>query len=232
MFSSFTQTITRRPKRALAIGAVAAVTVAGVQTAALAQITQELAQPARAALTPTKSLTITKDGTVVDGALVSGSIAVKADNVTIKNSKVQFGGYHSIRIYPGASGTRILDTTVDCQKARTNGVVFGNYRAERVHLNGCRNDFMSSDAMPATVVDSWIDGKAFSLNVGGSNSTPTTPSPTTPSPTTPAPTTPAPMDFPSDFPSDFPTEFPSDFPSGFPTELPSDFPTEALPSDW
>ena len=124
-----------------------------------------------------RRLTITKDGTVVNGARVRGSISVKADNVTIKNSIVKFGGYHSIRIFPGAVGTRILRTKIRCQAPRTNGVVFGGYFARKVRVNGCRKDFASSERNPAVVLDSWVDGKPFEILPETQTPTPT-PTPT------------------------------------------------------
>lgn len=104
------------------------------------------------------TLTVTEPGTVIDGTLVHGAINVRADDVTIQDSVVAYSGYHSIRIFPGADGTQILDTDVHCLRERTNGVVFGNYYAENVNLYGCRNTFMSSDRRPAEVVDSMVDG--------------------------------------------------------------------------
>ena len=127
-----------------------------------------------------KRLTITKDGTVVDGARVRGSISVKADNVTIKNSTVKFGGYHSIRIFPGAEGTRILRTKITCKASRTNGIVFGGYLAKRVKVRGCRKAFMSSKRNPAVVLRSKVDGKPFEIKPPDDTPTPTpTPTPST-----------------------------------------------------
>ncbi len=107
------------------------------------------------------NITITEPGTVVDAMYVRGAINVRADDVTIRNSVVAYTGYHSIRIFPGADGTRILNTDVYCMKARTNGVVFGNYYAENVALHGCRNNFMYSDRKPAEIVASTVDGTPF-----------------------------------------------------------------------
>src|SRR5690554_325085 len=92
-------------------------------------------------LVPSESLTITEPGTVVDGLHVDGMIYVRADDVTIQNTKVSYGGNHSIRVDANANNTRIIDTTVECENPRkTNGITFGNYYAEGVALEGCRND--------------------------------------------------------------------------------------------
>ncbi|WP_326562734.1 hypothetical protein [Micromonospora sp. NBC_01796] len=111
------------------------------------------------------SMAVYKDGTVIDGAVVNGYIHVRANNVTIKNSTIRYGGAsHAVRIFDGFSGTVVEDTKIHCGSARTNGLVFGNYTARRVQIFGCRNGFMYSDSAPATIVESTWNGKA--VNAG------------------------------------------------------------------
>ncbi|MGH3648183.1 MAG: right-handed parallel beta-helix repeat-containing protein [Micromonosporaceae bacterium] len=105
------------------------------------------------------NLVITKPGTVVDGQIVRGYLHIKADNVRVKNTEVRYAGAHSIRIFDGADGTVIEDSVVRCGADRTNGLVFGNYTAVRVHVYGCRRGFMYSATAPATIVDSYWNGK-------------------------------------------------------------------------
>lgn len=139
-----------------------------------------------AALVSSGSLTVTEDGTVIDSLHVTGSISVQADDVTIVRSLVTNDGMHSIRVFDGAVGTMVRDTTVRCTGARTNGLVFGGYRAERVATEGCRNDFMSSESHPATVVDSTVDGVPFALDAGGPVPAAEPPRPAVPGTTSPA----------------------------------------------
>ncbi|HLT83555.1 MAG TPA: hypothetical protein VKZ83_04915, partial [Phototrophicaceae bacterium] len=81
--------------------------------------------PSGTDLTPSRSLTITEPGTVIDGLHVDGSIYVRADDVTIVNTKVSYGGYHSIRVDSGAKNVRIIDSTVECENPKkTNGITF------------------------------------------------------------------------------------------------------------
>jgi hypothetical protein len=113
------------------------------------------------------SIAVYKDGTVIDGAVVNGYIHVRANNVTIKNSTIRYGGAsHALRVFDGFSGTVIEDTKIQCESARTNGIVFGNYTARRVQISGCRNGFMYSDSSPATIVDSTWNGKAVTAGAG------------------------------------------------------------------
>lgn len=135
---------------------------------------------AAAARTASGSLTITHDGTVVDSLDVHGSLDIKANDVTIRNTRITYGGYHAVRIYPGAVGTRIIDSSVECLRDRTNGIVFGGYTAIRVAVDGCRNDFMGSATNPAVIVDSTVDGRPYT---SGSTPTPTVTATSGPTPT-------------------------------------------------
>jgi len=154
---------------AVAVAAPAAAVTAGV--------------PEGTSLTPSGSLTITEPGTVVDGLDVHGNIHIKADDVTIMNTQVTYGGNHSIRVDPDVENARILHSTVKCENPKkTNGITFGNYYAEGVALEGCRHDFMSSAKSPAVVVESTVDGQPFELNAGAR---PDDPAPA-PSPAPPA----------------------------------------------
>lgn len=111
------------------------------------------------------SMSIYKDGAVVDGAVVNGYIHVRANNVTIKNSTINYGGAHSLRVFSGFSGTVIEDTKINCRATKTNGLVFGNYTARRVHISGCKNGFMYSGSAPATIADSTWNGKGVTAGV-------------------------------------------------------------------
>ena len=112
------------------------------------------------------NMVVTEDGTVVDGAVVNGYILVKADRVTIRNSVVRYGGAHAVRVFPGAEGTLIETSRVECRAPRTNGIVFGNYTARDVHVTGCRQGFLRSPAAPATIIGSTWNGEQVDAEVG------------------------------------------------------------------
>jgi hypothetical protein len=109
------------------------------------------------------SLTVTRDGAVVDGRAVNGYVHVKANNVTIKNTTVRYGGSHAVRIFDGFTGTVIEDSRITCTESKTNGVVFGNYTARRVQVTGCRRGFVYSDSAPATITDSTWNGNPLTV---------------------------------------------------------------------
>lgn len=66
----------------------------------------------KGALTPyTGPTTITKAGTVIDGKIIKSSLTVAANNVTIKNSQIDYTGMYGINGY-GYSGLTVEDTKI------------------------------------------------------------------------------------------------------------------------
>lgn len=108
------------------------------------------------------SITVTRDGAVLDGREVNGYIHIKANNVSIKNSTLRYHGNYTIRVFSGFTGATIENTKIFCTAAKTHGVVFGNYTARKVHVSGCVNGFVYSEDAPATIVDSTWNGKPVS----------------------------------------------------------------------
>lgn len=104
------------------------------------------------------SVTITKNGTVLEGREIDGYVHIKANNVTIRNSTVKYGGAHAVRIFDGFTGAVVENTWIQCTRPETNGLVFGNYTARKVRVTGCRNGFMHSTEAPATIVESTWNG--------------------------------------------------------------------------
>lgn len=75
---------------------------------------QSTGVPAGVELTPSDGLTITEDGTVIDGLHVDGAITVAADNVTIRNTLVQTGtSLYPIKVADDATGALIENVEVD-----------------------------------------------------------------------------------------------------------------------
>ncbi|MBO4206589.1 hypothetical protein [Micromonospora echinofusca] len=118
---------------------------------------------------------MTRDGTVIEGQQVAGYIHVRANNVTIRDTTVRYGGSHAVRVFDGYTGTTIERSKIYCTATKTNGIVFGGYAARQVDITGCRNGFMHSSALPATIVDSTWNGTAVSVGddpVTGPDGTP------------------------------------------------------------
>ncbi|MFD0967669.1 RAD23 family protein [Plantactinospora endophytica] len=159
------------------------------------------------------SMTITRNGAVLDGRKIDGYVHIKADNVTIRNSTIKYGGAHTVRIFDGFSGALIENTRISCTRPGTNGVVFGNYTARKVRVVGCKNGFLHSPEAPATIIMSTWNGKPVAAgdlppaaepkptpeptrSTPGSRPTPARPTPAAGATSTKAPTTRAPSSFP------------------------------------
>ncbi len=89
-------------------------------------------------LTPSDSLTITEDGTVIDGLHVTGTITVEADNVTIRNTLIQGGGGgYPIHVKRGADDVLIEQVELDNLNSTGIGILINGagttVRAADIH---------------------------------------------------------------------------------------------------
>ena len=102
--------------------------------------------PAGTTLTPTGSLSITTNGTVIDAKDVNGSIYVNANNVTIKRTRIRNPGGVAINIEPGRTGILIEDVEIDGSGNTTgmSAIVYQNYTARRVHIHDFGEGFMAN----------------------------------------------------------------------------------------
>lgn len=94
-------------------------------------------------------MTITQAGTVIDGADIVGGVRVQADNVVIRNSKIDGQGMAGVLVQ---SGSLILeDTTITGFDTSVGG---DNYTATRVEVTrGFSDGFKIGDNV--TIQDSW-----------------------------------------------------------------------------
>ncbi|GAA3593891.1 hypothetical protein GCM10022223_06070 [Kineosporia mesophila] len=105
--------------------------------------------PAGLHLTASGGLTITKAGTVIDGADISGNVVVAADGVVIRNSKIT--GTSGLGVYVRSGSLIMEDTTV---KGFENSVGGSGYTATRVEVTGAFGDgFKIGDNV--TIQNSW-----------------------------------------------------------------------------
>lgn len=90
-------------------------------------------------LTPSGSITVTQPGTVIDKMDVRGQIKVRAENVTIRRTRVRTSGtLYGIEITPGIKGTVIEDVEVAGTDSSCGiGIAHNRYVARRVNVHGC-----------------------------------------------------------------------------------------------
>ena len=89
--------------------------------------------PAGKALKASGSLNITTPGAVIDGLLVTGTITVSADNVTIRNTRLMNTG--SIPIRNRGKNLVISDTEINGQGKGLPAVAYNNYTLRRVNIH-------------------------------------------------------------------------------------------------
>lgn len=91
-------------------------------------------------LTPSGSLTASKDGQVIDGLDVHGTITVTAKNVVIKNSRFTGDGSEVDAIRTQGDGSVLIqDSTIEGDYSDA-GIAYHNWTAERVDISGMSND--------------------------------------------------------------------------------------------
>jgi hypothetical protein len=88
-------------------------------------------------LTSDAEFQINTAGAVIDGKDINGCVSIKANNVTIKRSRVRCDSYFPIRIYEGIRNAVIEDTEIDgMNSGATNAAIgFEYYTARRVNIH-------------------------------------------------------------------------------------------------
>lgn len=94
-------------------------------------------------LQPVGSLTVTEDGTVLEGLDVSGRIEVLADDVVIRNVRVSGSNAHLIR----NRGRNLLieHVTLRGQQPCSAGIAFNHYTARHVDVSGCADGLKANN---------------------------------------------------------------------------------------
>lgn len=77
--------------------------------------------PPAVALRASGALTVTRDGTVLDGLDIQGCVTVKADRVRIRRSRIRCDGWNVVQVDDGHRGTVIEDVDID-GRGSTRGV--------------------------------------------------------------------------------------------------------------
>jgi hypothetical protein len=124
--------------------------------------------PSGTSLRPSGSITVTDDGTTLDGLSITGKVTVAANDVTVENSKIFQGsggsGSYAVILNEGAEGFKIKDSEILGPDSHTRGLqsaVWNHYNnpgatATGVYFHRCadcwegsgtfRNDYMVVDA--------------------------------------------------------------------------------------
>jgi Right handed beta helix region len=105
--------------------------------------------------------TITKNGAVING-WDTGRIDIRADNVTIENTKITTSAFYGIHVYSGKN-LRIENVTIIGRQAGGQecdvGIDGPSFVAERVNISGCEDGFHVNNA--DQVLDSYVHDLLF-----------------------------------------------------------------------
>ena len=93
-------------------------------------------------LVPSGGMTITVDGTVIENVDVTGSIKVTANNVTIRNFRVDGGmtSWYGIQVPPGFSGVLVEDGEI--LHTKSAGLYAEGTTGRRLNIHDCGTDAM------------------------------------------------------------------------------------------
>jgi hypothetical protein len=87
-------------------------------------------------LSPSGSINVTRDGTVIENLDVSGTITVNANNVTIRNTRVKATGHYGINVE--GKGVLIEDVEIAGGSGCSHGLApYGEWTARRIEVHGC-----------------------------------------------------------------------------------------------
>jgi len=117
-------------------------------------------------LAPSGSISVTTNGAVVEGRNISGSITVRASNVTIRNDCITSSGIYPVRLVSGSNLT-VADTTITGRGSGCSRAVEpagGATTMVRLNISGCEDGVEMYDN--DTLRDSYIHDLAF---FGGSH---------------------------------------------------------------
>ncbi|GGC05484.1 hypothetical protein [Cellulomonas carbonis] len=113
--------------------------------------------PAGTTLRPSGSLTITQDGTVVDGLDITGCVVVDADDVTIRNTRITCTDApreRAVRMEGKHTGLLLEDVEIDGRGLTEIGVDVNSTVLRRVDVHGFNDGIrMGHDLL---IEDSWV----------------------------------------------------------------------------
>lgn len=124
-------------------------------------------------LMPTGSMTITEDGAVIENIDLTGRIKIEADNVTIRNFRINADGTHyGILNNQGYSGLWLEDGEI--MNMNSAAIIGTGYTALRLNIHDSGGDGLKvqSGTAPTLVAYSWIHhlGKNAGAHADGNQS--------------------------------------------------------------
>ena len=110
--------------------------------------------PPGTVLTPSRSLTVTTAGAIIDALDISGTLTIKAPNVTVRRTRIRASSGGFI-VTPEYTGFVLEDSEIDCLDNSGNGVILQKDAIiRRVNIHSCENGLHVNG--PGQLLDSYI----------------------------------------------------------------------------
>lgn len=113
--------------------------------------------PAGTTLTRSGDVLVTTAGAVVDKLDIRGTLQIRADNVTVRRTRVTGSAYALIRVADTAKGVVLEDVTIDGMGSggtSNSGGIIGPARVVRANISGVENGVVPGSG--SVITDSWI----------------------------------------------------------------------------
>jgi hypothetical protein len=120
--------------------------------------------PAGTTLTNSGTITVTQAGAVVQNLNINGGqINIRANNVTIKKTRITTCAYYPIDYPDNYTGLVVEDTEIDSTCSQTTAAMsFGNFTARRMNVHGSSDGFKAN--ANSLIEDSYIHDLAVTAD--------------------------------------------------------------------
>ena len=140
------------------ISAPTALAAAPVSASAFPDASSTGWHPTGVTLTASPAVTVTRDGAVIDGLDIVGNLDIKANNVTVRRSRITAGNNNAVRVYAGVTGFQLIDSEVVGVNSLSNqcgvAVTGAHLTIIRVDIHGCADGVHPGNG--STIKDSYI----------------------------------------------------------------------------
>ena len=112
--------------------------------------------PKGTVLTPSGSITVNKDGQIVEKLDISGTITVLANDVTIRSVHIKTGDYYPVRYFDNDNtGLVVEDSEIEGTSGNvTSSIAFAHYTARRLNVHGGADGLKADEDV--LIEDCWI----------------------------------------------------------------------------
>lgn len=120
--------------------------------------------PAGTVLKDSGSITTTANGQVISAKnIVNGSVTINHNNCILENSRVKDGGFFTVNVKQGITGTIVRDCEIDSNGASGSCGINGTGTFIRNNIHDCENGINLNGPGPNVIEDNYI----HNLRAGG-----------------------------------------------------------------